>query len=45
MKEFLLRRMAIIVAAIVVGSAGIATDALAFGGGGTHGMGGYHYGG
>jgi hypothetical protein len=44
-KKFVLHRIAIIVAAIVVGSAGIATDALAFGGGGTHGMGGYHFGG
>src|SRR5260370_27001009 len=55
-KKFVLHRIAIIVAAIAVGSAGIATDALARGGGGgghgggfggAHfgGMGGGHYGG
>jgi hypothetical protein len=37
-KKFVLHRIAIIVAAIAVGSAGIATDALARGGGG-HGGG------
>jgi hypothetical protein len=55
-KKFLLHKIAIIVAAMAVGSAGIATDALARGGGaGGHGgglggahfgvMGGGHYGG
>jgi hypothetical protein len=47
MKKFLLHRIAIIVAAIAVGSAGIVTDALARGGGGGHGggLGGAHFGG
>ena len=49
MKKFLLHRIAIIVAAIAVGSAGIATDAFARGGGGGGhfggGMGGGHFGG
>src|SRR5260370_17952419 len=40
-KKFVLHRIAIIVAAIAVGSAGIATDAFARGGGG----GGGHFGG
>ena len=44
-KKFVLHTIAIIVAAVAVGSAGIATDALAFGGGGGHGMGGEHFGG
>jgi hypothetical protein len=48
MKKFALHKIAIIVAAIAVGSAGIATDALARGGGGGHfggAMGGGHFGG
>jgi hypothetical protein len=46
-KKFVLPKIAIIVAAITVGSAGMATDALALGGGGGHGggMGGGHFGG
>src|SRR6266403_4695340 len=48
-KKFVLHRIAIIVAAIAVGSAGIATDALARGGGGGGhfggGMGAAHFGG
>jgi hypothetical protein len=47
-KKFVLHRIAIIVAAIAVGSAGIATDALARGGGGGGhggGLGGAHFGG
>src|SRR5271165_1865690 len=46
-KKFVLHRIAIIVAAMAVGSAGIATDALARGGGaGGHGggLGGAHFG-
>jgi hypothetical protein len=48
-QKFVLHRIAIIVAAIAVGSAGLATDALARGGGGEGhsggGMGGGHFGG
>src|SRR5260370_37378165 len=43
-KKFVLHRIAIIVAAIAVGSAGIATDALARGGGGGGHGGGFAHG-
>src|ERR1700704_7122544 len=44
--KFMLQRIAILAAAIVVGSAGLATDALARGGGGGSrgGLGGGHFG-
>jgi hypothetical protein len=45
MKKSVLSRIAIVVAAIAVGSAGIATDAFARGGGGHGGGGGGHFGG
>ena len=46
MKNFALHKIAIIVAAMAVGGAGISTDALARGGGGGgHGGGGAHFGG